>query len=189
MRILLKIIGQTIALGFVIFLGTFLIWEQFPGNKIICDAEQLNYLFLRLIFVIISIALIINSWVFLKKNSSNKYRITIIIFCFLINLIFIFIRSLIFNFSYGNEKHIIKNTDIYETLVEIKLYENGKFYAWTYDMGCQLENVGTYIMKENKLTLIFESEKSKYLGTQFLIKNDVVLCLKDCEYNNELRMK
>ncbi len=82
MRILLRLIGQTIALGFVIFLGTFFIWEQFPGNKIICDAEQLDYLLLRLFFVIISIALIINSWFFLKKNSSNKTELPLSFFVF-----------------------------------------------------------------------------------------------------------
>jgi glucan phosphoethanolaminetransferase (alkaline phosphatase superfamily) len=191
MKIFLKIIGQTIVFGIVILLGILLSWEQIPGNKNICDAGQGFYGLAWLIFIIISIALFINSWIFLKKRSWKKYRITVMIICILIVLISLSIRSVIFQVSYGKEKHKIENTENYNQLIEIKLYENGKFYSWTYDMSCQIENIGTYKLNENKITLEFENEnaKSEYLGTEYLIENDKVICEKDCEYENELKIK
>ncbi|WP_430413183.1 hypothetical protein [Kordia sp.] len=189
MKIFLKILGQIIALGIVIFLGILLTWEQIPGNKNICDAGQGLYGLAWLIFIIISIALFINSWIFLNKNNWKKYRITVMIICVLIVLISLTLRSVIFQVSYGKEKHKIENTENYNQLIEVKLYENGKFYSWTYDMGCQLENIGTYKLNGNKITLEFGNEKSEYLGTEYLIENDKVVCNKGCDYENELKIE
>ncbi|MCB4800281.1 hypothetical protein [Neotamlana laminarinivorans] len=185
----LKIVGQAIALGTVCFLGFSLSWEQIPGNKNICDAGQWLYGMAWFIFTTSCLALFINSLIFLKKRNWIKYRIIVIIICSLLILTSLNIRSILFQTSYGKIKLEIQNAENNYELIQIKLYENGKFYSTIYDMSCKLEYIGTYQLNENILILKFKNEKSEYLGTEYYIKNKKLICTKNCEDINELNLK
>ncbi|WP_298419978.1 hypothetical protein [uncultured Kordia sp.] len=189
MKLILKIIGQVIMLSIVLVFGIILIWEQLPGNRNICDAGSIYYVIAWFIFIITTIALLLNSWVFFNKQNWTKYRLIIITIC--ISLIFtsFSIRWLIFQVSYNQEKYSFESTENSFQFIEIKLYENGKFYAQTYDMSCQMEHIGTYTIQENEITILFKNQKSKYIGTKYLMKNTTLVCLNNCNNTIEMNIK
>ena len=88
--------------------------------------------------------------------------------------------------NYGKEINLIEGND--PVYIKIKLYDNGKFFAYTYDASCESENIGTYKLTDNKLIFKFKREKSEYLGTEYRIENNLVDCL-DCENKYQLKIK
>ena len=53
----------------------------------------------------------------------------------------------------------------------------------TYNLSCNIENIGTYKLTDNELTLSFKGEKSEYLETRYELKNDT---LKSLNNKNEI---
>ncbi|MFI2742199.1 hypothetical protein ACG2LH_05630 [Zhouia sp. PK063] len=78
---------------------------------------------------------------------------------------------------YGKISYTITNQDNAYTLIKIRLFKNHKFISQTYDLGCNVENTGTYKLTANKLTLMFNEEKSEYLESRYQLKNNVLISL------------
>jgi len=182
------IIGQIISWIFIISLGTILSFEQIPGNRNICDAGQGEYGIAWLIFIIAVLSLIINSWFHSKKNHLKNYRKYAIIAGFLVLVTSFFIRALVFQVFFGKEKYSYEHLGYSIPLVDLKLYENKKFYSLTYDFGCHIENIGTYTKNNKTLNLEFDGQHSKYLGTKYRIEGNHIICLNCNEYLR-LRLK
>ena len=181
-----RILGQIISVSLVLFFGSFLIEFNIPGNGGLCDPEQIFFAGFWMIFLLISIGLIINSLVYYQKNKWKNYRIAVIILTIILLFFSVFTREIVMTTYYGKPINIIKGTE--PVIVKIQLYKNGKFFAYTYDAACEIENTGTYSLSDNILTLNFKEEKSKYLGTTYKIENNHVHCT-DCEENYELTIK
>lgn len=88
--------------------------------------------------------------------------------------------------QYGNEKHVIEGENL--VFIKIQLFENGRFFANTFDVSCDRESVGTYELSKNTLQLHFENENPDYLGTKYRIENSVVNCL-NCDQDYKLTIK
>ena len=183
---ILIIIGQLITVSLFLFLGFFLIYMKIPGNGAICDAEQIMLFGTWIIFIPLAFGLIINSWIFYKKGKWKNYRIILIMVALILILLSISMREIIMATYYGNEKNVIEGEN--PVFIKIQLFENGKFFAYTYDISCESENTGTYNLTNNKLNLNYTNEKSEYLGTEYKIENNNVNCL-NCEQNYELKIK
>lgn len=69
----------------------------------------------------------------------------------------------------------------------MRLFKNNKFISETYDLSCNIENIGTYVLAENELVLTFKNKKSEYLGTKYSLKNDTLRCV-DCSNERILIM-
>jgi hypothetical protein len=187
--ILLRVLGQSILLLIVLLVGSLLIWERIPGNGSICDPGQHFYFVAWVIFIGLSSALIINSWFFLKRNHWKQYRIAALTIVTLLLMIAFSIRPMVFSLTYGNEKYVLENQEESFEQIKLKLYENEKFFSWTYDMGCQIENTGTYTFEKGRIVLSFDNKKSDYIGTEYLIADKRFVCVKGCEVKNELVVK
>lgn len=185
-RNIFKIVGQFLAVIFTGLLGILLTYEEIPGNESICDAGQADYVFAWFLFSVFSFFLIINSAIFYQKKNWVKYRIIVISTFSLLLFLSLFIKSITFFIFYGNEKYVIERAKESFELIDLKLYENKRFHSWTFDMGCQVGNVGTYTITDKRLTLKFEDVKSEYLGTRYQIENNNIKCL-DCD--NDLIFK
>lgn len=97
------IIGQTISVSLFLIIGLSFINNQIPGHRAICDAENIFIFKALILFVLLGIALFINSWYHIKKNKWKKYRIvliTIIPFIFCLSL---FLRRMIVPIFFGKE--------------------------------------------------------------------------------------
>jgi|AntDeeMinimDraft_5_1070356.scaffolds.fasta_scaffold20651_1 hypothetical protein len=180
------IIGQIITVSLVLFFGLFLTYMKIPGNGALCDAEQIMLVGTWAIFIPLVFGIIINSWIYYAKGKWKNYRITIIVITSVILFLSVFLRQLIMTTYYGKEKNVIENEN--PVVIKIQLFENGKFFAYTYDISCESENVGTYNLKENILKLNFKNEKPEYLETEYRIENNDVKCL-NCENKYELKIK
>ncbi len=182
----LVIIGQVFVLFLISFFGWFLIEMKIPGKGAICDAEQL-YLFLTwCVFIFISVGMIINSSLYYMKSKWKRYRVIVILFISSLLFCSIFLRAIIMTVYYGTEKYVIEAEEL--VFIKIQLFENKKFFAYTYNAACELENIGTYNIIEGVLTLNYKNEKSEYLGTKYRIENDKIDCL-NCEVTNDFRIK
>lgn len=181
----LIITGQAISVLLFLLLGCFLIHMKIPGNGAICDSEQIILFETWIIFILLGIGLLINSWIFYLKKKWKKYRIGIILMIMIFFFVSAIPRTIIMSTIYGKETNLIEgNTPVY---IKIKLYKNGNFFAYTYDTSCESENIGTYQLIDNKLNLSFKNEKSEYLGTEYQIENEWVNCL-DCENKGKLKI-
>ena len=185
----LRALVQATILLIVLLIGTLLIWERVPGNGSICDPEQHDYFVAWMLFIGLSSLVIINSWFFLKRNHWKRYRIVALLIAILLLTISFSIRPLVFAIVYGKEIFVIENQEEGFELIKLRLYENNRFFSWTYDMSCQIENIGTYRLEKGKMVLSFENEKSDYLGTEYLFKDDSLICVKGCQYKNDLVIK
>ena len=179
----LIIIGQIITVLLFLLTGSLLIHMKIPENGAICDPEQIMLFGTWIIFISLGIGLLINSWIFYLKGKWKKYRVGIISTTL---IFFFFLRQIIITIYFGKEIKLIEGNDLIH--IEVKLYDNGKFFAYTYDISCESENIGTYTLTDNKLYLKFKSEKPKYLGTEYQIENEVVKCL-DCKNKYDLKIK
>ncbi|WP_422092090.1 hypothetical protein [Tenacibaculum ovolyticum] len=182
----LIIIGQIIVVSLTLFSGIFLLYLEIPGNGALCDAEQIMLVGTWTFFIPLAFGIIINSWIFHKKGKWKNYRISIILVTSILLFFSISLREIIMATYYGKEKNVIE-AEI-PVFIKIQLFENGKFFAYTYDISCESENTGTYNLTDNKLNLNYKNEKSKYLGTEYKIENNNVNCL-NCEQNSELKIK
>ena len=183
---ILIIIGQLVLVPLTLFLGIFLIYMEIPGNGALCDAEGIMLVGTWTIFLPLFLGIIINSWINYKKGKWKKYRIVIISIFITILFLSIFSRPIIMETYYGKEKNVIESES--PIFIKIQLFENGKFFAYTYDISCESENTGTYNLTNNKLTLNYTNEKSKYLETEYKIEDSNVNCL-NCKKNYELKIK
>ncbi len=182
----LGIISQVFVLFLASFLGWLLIEMKIPGKGAICDAGQL-YLFLTwCVFIFISVGIIINSRTYYIKGKWKKYRVVVGLFISVLLFFSIFLRAIIMTVYYGREKYVIEAKEL--VFIKIQLFENKKFFAYTYNAACEVENIGTYNIIEGVLTLNYKNEKSEYLGTKYLIENDKIDCL-NCEIANDLSVK
>ena len=186
LKSVLIIIGQVFTVLLFLLLGFLLIHMKIPGNGATCDPEQTILFGTWLIFILLGIGLLINSWIFYSKWKWKKYRVGIISTIFIFFFLTIFLRQIIMTINYGKETYLIEGND--PVYIKIELYANGKFFAYTYDTSCESENIGTYKLIDNKLTFKFKSEKSEYLGTEYRIENNLVDCL-DCKNKYELKIK
>jgi len=84
---------------------------------------------------------------------------------------------------YGKTMYTITNQDNAYTLIKLRLFDDYKFISVTYNLSCNVENIGTYKLTDNELTLTFEGEKSEYLETRYRLKNDT---LKSLDNKNEI---
>lgn len=184
LKSILIIIGQVITVLLFLLLGFLLIDMKIPGNGAICDPEQIMLLRTWIFFILLGIGLFINSWIFYSKW--KKYRIGIISMVLFFFFLSIFLRQIIMLINYGKEINLLEGND--PVYIKIKLYDNGKFFAYTYDASCESENIGTYKLTDNKLIFKFKREKSEYLGTEYRIENNLVDCL-DCENKYQLKIK
>ena len=100
-------------------------------------------------------------------------------------MISIGVRNLAFRVLFGQEKEQYESTSEAFEMISLKIYKNGKFYARVYDMGCQTEHIGTYKLSKEMLDLKFKNQKPEYLGTEYLIENEMLLCL-NCENEQKL---
>jgi len=182
----LIIIGQFITVSLILLLGFILVDMKIPGNGGLCDAEQIMLAGTWIIFIPLVFGIIINSWIYYGKGKWKKYRIAIIVITSIILFLSVFLRQIIMTTYYGKEKNVIENEN--STFIKIQLFENGKFFASTYDISCENENIGTYSLKENILKLNYKNEKSEYLETEYRIENNDVKCL-NCEDKYELKIK
>ncbi len=184
-RNVLIIIGQVIIVSFALFFGFFLLYMEIPGNGALCDAEEIMLVGTWSIFLALVLGIIMNSWNNYKKGKWKKYRIVIISIITAILFLSFFLRPIIMTIYYGKEENVIEGENpIY---IKIQLFENGNFFAYTYDISCETENTGTYNLIKNKLNLNYKNEKSKHLGTKYKIENSNVKCL-DCEQKYELKI-
>ena len=179
----LKIFGQVIIGIIILSFGISLINFTVPGHRNFCDADQIFMYYLGLLFIIITIAFLINSTFFLIKKQWTRYRIIAISLTLLIGLLILSTRSIITNTVYGKTLHTITNQDNAYTLIKIRLFKNHKFISETYDLSCNIENIGTYELTKNELTLKFNGAKSEYLETRYQIKKDT---LKSLDHENEI---
>lgn len=182
---ILVVVGQIISVLLFLFLGSLLINMKILGNGAICDPEQIFLFGTWLIFISLGIGLLVNSWFFYLKGKWKKYRVGLIFIISIFLFLSIFLRQIIM-IGYGEGKFLIERDD--RIYVKIKLYNNGDFFAYTYDLSCESENIGIYKLKGNILTLEFKNEKSEYLGTKYQIENNLVNCL-DCKNKYELKIK
>jgi hypothetical protein len=182
----LIIIGQVIVVSFALFFGLFLIYMKIPGNGALCDAEQIILVGTWAIFLPLVFGIVINSWINYVKGKWRKYRIATISIITILLFLSIFLRPIIMKIYYGKEQHVIESEN--PISIKIQLFENGKFFAYTYNISCESENTGTYNLKENILILNFKKEKSNYLGTEYRIENEDVKCL-NCDNTYELKIK
>lgn len=181
----LIIAGQIIITSLILLLGYLLIDMKIPGNGALCDAEQIILFGVWIIFILLTFGLIINSWIFYIKEKWKKYRILSIVISSILIILAISFRQIILTTYYGKEKSIIEGQNPIN--IKIQLFENGKFFAYTYDISCESESIGTYKLTNNLLKLKYKNKKSDYLGTEYRIENGNVNCL-DCENNYELKI-
>ncbi len=182
----LVIIGQVFVLFLISFFGWLLIEMKIPSKGAICDAGQL-YLFLTwCVFIFISVGMIINSRSYYIRGKWKKYRIIVMLFISILLFCSIFLRQIILTVYYGREKYVIEAEEL--VFIKIQLFENKRFFAYTFNNACEVENIGNYKLIEGVLTLNYKNEKSEYLGTKYRIENDKIDCL-NCEIENDLRIK
>ena len=179
------IFGQIFILFLILLFGIFLIDLKIPGNGGICDAEQILLFWTWVIFVLLVGGITINSFIFYAKNKWKKYRIGVILTCSILLFLSIFLRGIVNSIYFGKEKFLLESNE--SIFIKIQLFENGKFFAYTYDISCEIENYGTYKISNNKLNLNFKNKKSEYLGTEYIINNNKVNCL-NCKQNIELKI-
>ena len=182
----LIIIGQVVVVSFALFFGLILIYMKIPGNGALCDAEQIILVGTWAIFLPLVFGIVINSWINYAKGKWKKYRIATISIITILLFLSIFLRPIIMKIYYGKEQYIIESKN--PIFIKIQLFENGNFFAYTYDINCESENTGTYNLKGDMLKLNFKKEKSNYLGTEYRIKNEDVKCL-NCDHEYELKIK
>ena len=176
-KLISKIFGQIITILTIFTLGFFLISLKKPGNGAICDPEQLFLFATYVIFLISAIGIIINSIFHYKRNNWKIYRIITIIFSsIMIYLVMTINRERYLNKNYGKLKYEITSKNSIPVIIDIKLYENNKFFAYTYDGACESENIGTYKLSNKKLILNFENKKSEYLNKTYDIKENKIFC-------------
>lgn len=182
----LIIIGQVIVVSLTLFFGIFLLYMEIPGNRALCDTEQILLVGTWTIFIPLAFGIIINSWSFHKKGKWKSYRITIILVTSILLFFSISLREIIMATYYGKEKNVIEGEN--PVFIKIQLFENGKFFAYVDAISCESENTGTYNLTDNKLNLNYKNSKSEYLGTEYKIESSNVNCL-NCEQNYELKIK
>ena len=134
------------------------------------------------LYLLFSIGFLINSIIFLIRKHWVKYRIIAISVTILIGLLILSTRAIVTEVVYGEIIHKISNQDDAYTLIKIRLFENNRFISETYNLSCNIENIGTYKLTGDKLTLVFEGEKSEYLDTHYQLNNDTLK-----SYNNEYK--
>ena len=188
MKFLLKILGQIIAILIVFSIGGFILFTKTPGNGALCDPEEVLLVITYLLFIISVILFLINSINHHSKNDWKKYRIIMITLTLSMIMLTFSLRMLYFKIAYGNEKYLIENKNGNDVFIKIKLYENGKFFSYTYDASCESENIGTYNISGNNLTFNYANEKSKYLENRYTIDDKELVC-KDCDNNEILEFK
>ncbi len=182
----LIIFGQIITISLALLFGTFLIYLKIPGNGALCDPEQIMYAGTWFVFILLVLGILINSLNNYVKGKWKSYRIVSITLIITLLISSIFTRNIVMAIYYGKEKNVIEVEN--PQYVKIRLFENGRFFAYTYDASCETENIGTYKLSNHILKLTFENEKSKYLGTTYIIQSNNVRCL-DCKDNYELMLK
>lgn len=180
-----RIIGQCIAIVSLLLLGGVLIYLQIPGQGGICDADQMLYVSIIGLFILISLLFMLNSIIFYFKGHWIKYRLLSIIFISIMILSSVFLRKIILTIAYGKEKISLTSNPNSGVHIKLKLYKNGKFYSYTYDISCEEENIGTYTILDYELKLEFKDEKSEFLGTRYKIVDKEVECI-DCKFDNGL---
>ena len=180
---ILKIFGQVITGILILVLGISWISFTIPGQRNFCDADQIYMYYFGLLFIFITIGFLINSIVFLRKKQWTKYRIIAISLTLLIGLLILSTRGIMTKTIYGRTMYTITNQDNAYTLIKIRLFKNHKFISVTYNLSCNIENIGAYKLTDNELTLTFEGEKSEYLETRYGLKNDT---LKSLDNENEI---
>ncbi|WP_420571205.1 hypothetical protein [Kordia sp.] len=163
-----------------------LIYLKIPGYGGLCDADQIVFVLVWFVFFVTSVGFMLNSWIFYNKNNWKPYRIFAISVTAALIFLCIFLRQIIMFVQFGNEKYVIEGENF--VFVKIQLFENGRFFAKTFDVACDRESVGTYELSKNTLELHFENENPDYLGTTYQIKNSEVICL-NCDQDYNLKIK
>jgi hypothetical protein len=181
----LRIIGQLVIWGLILLTGGLLFFMAIPGNGGFCDAEQGLLVFSWGVFLLASLLLILNSVYFFNKKDWTKYRLVSIVLIISLLVLSFGLRPLIFALFYGQESTLIENTEDNGLYVDLKLFENGKFYSEIYDLSCEEEIPGEYIIKEDLLELEYEKD-SYYLGKKFRIVGNEFISL---DSNLILRIK
>ena len=179
----LKIFGQSITGILILVLGISWIYFTIPGQRSFCDSDQVYMSYFRISFIFITIGFLINSIIFLIKKQWTTYRIIAISLTLFIGLLILSTRGIMTKTLYGKTMYTITNQDNAYTLIKLRLFDDYKFISVTYNLSCNVENIGTYKLTDNELTLTFEGEKSEYLETRYRLKNDT---LKSLDNKNEI---
>jgi hypothetical protein len=159
-----------------IFLGISLLQMKIPGYGAMCDADNMFYLLFIILFTILGGAILTYSFIRYHQRHKKAYLI-LIIFVLILSGLNLVPRNWIFRLYFKNEKYLLENS-VSDPVIKIHLYENGDFFAHTIDFSCSTENVGTYILKQDTLSLFFKNKKSKYLDSLYVIQGNTVRGLR-----------
>ena len=176
----LRIIGQSILILVFGLAGGLLLEFKIPGHRTFTDNDAGVLAMVYGIFIIIGLGLILNSFIFKLKNHWKKFRVGVLVFVlgFAIT-VFIPRDFIIWTFLGNKESEFISvNENEFDYVwVKLELFKNNKFLCSSSNIELTVENIGKYELTEKSINLIFENEKSDFIGTKFEIIKDTVYCV------------
>ncbi|MBC8753696.1 hypothetical protein H2O64_03385 [Kordia sp. YSTF-M3] len=176
---------QIILTVLLLLSGFLLIYTRIPGNGAVCDADQMIYFLVIVVFTISSIGLLLSTSALFSNSKWKKYKFfTITLICLLTFLIFS-TRKIMF-MTKGEKEMMLVSDDFYT--LEIQLYKSGDFFSYSFDgISCEAESLGTYEVSDGVLKLIFKTKKPLLLGSLYTIDKEEVHCI-DCPVSQKLKL-
>ena len=167
-----RAVGQLgVHLLLLLFAGVYVgfLW---PGHMDYTDQDMVLVYETALIVGGIWVLFLVNTIVFWRRKHWAKYRkrtgVYLVILPFVVGLL----RPVVFGLVFGAEDRVFVQVEEEEfVLAELRLYENGRFYAQAYGTW-MVENTGRYEWAEKELVLEYDDAPSPHMDGSYTLEGE-----------------
>ena len=115
---------------------------------------------------------LVNTIVFWRRKHWAKYRKRTLVYLVVLPFVVGLLRPVIFELVFGAEDRVFVQVEEEEfVLAELRLYENGRFYAQAYGTW-MVENTGRYEWAEKELVLEYDDAPSPHMDRLYTLEGE-----------------
>jgi len=167
-----RAVGQLgVHLLLLLFAGVYVdfLW---PGHMDYTDQDMVLVYETALIVGGIWVLFLVNTIIFWRRKHWTKYRkrtgVYLVVLPFVVGLL----RQVAFGLVFGAENRVFVQVEEEEfVLAELRLYENGRFYAQAYGTW-MVENTGRYEWAEKELVLEYDDTPSPHMDRSYTLEGE-----------------
>ena len=167
-----RALGQLgVHLLLLLFAGVYVdfLW---PGHMDYTDQDMVLVYETALFVGGIWVLFLVNTIVFWRRKHWTKYRKRTLVYLVVLPFVVGLLRPVVFGFVFGEEDRVFVQVEEEEfVLAELRLYENGRFYAQAYGTW-MVENTGRYEWVEKELVLEYDDAPSPHMGRLYTLEGE-----------------
>jgi len=167
-----RAVGQLgVHLLLLLFAGVYVdfLW---PGHMDYTDQDMVLVYETALIVGGIWVLFLVNTIIFWRRKHWTKYRKRTGVYLVILPFVVGSLRPVVFGLVFGAEDRVFVQVEEEEfVLAELRLYENGRFYAQAYGTW-MVENTGRYEWAEKELVLEYDDTPSPHMDRSYTLEGE-----------------